>query len=143
MADGIVVDDGGTIAATAAALTAGGVMAGARAMNLVRHWGVELHRQAQANASGRPGPRVITGNLRRSITLRTGVSGGTAWALVGTNAPQARRLELGFHGTDSRGRTYSQPPYPFLRPALDAIKPRFEAAARLLGATVLGPGSGT
>ena len=30
--------------------------------------GLAVERQAKTNASGRPGPNVITGNLRRSIT---------------------------------------------------------------------------
>jgi hypothetical protein len=31
----------------------------------------------------------------------------------------ARRLELGFIGTDSLGRHYHQPPFPYMRPARD------------------------
>jgi hypothetical protein len=33
----------------------------------------------------------------------------------------SRRLELGFSGTDSAGRHYNQPPYPYLRPAYEFI----------------------
>ena len=38
--------------------------------------------------------------------------------LVGTNVEYGKRMEYGFFGTDSKGRTYSQEPRPFLFPAL-------------------------
>lgn len=88
----------------------------------------ELQAAVQRNASGRPGPNVITGHYRRSIgrvTLRTPAG---AVGFVGTDAPQARRLEFGFHGTDSRGRSYRQPPYPHFGPALDQVAPLYAAA---------------
>ena len=73
----------------------------------------------RANASGRPGPRAPTGNFRRSITHMPARNEGTSVkAYVGSNAVQARRLELGFYGPDSLGRHYNQPPYPWLRPAI-------------------------
>lgn len=80
-----------------------------------------------------------TGNLRRSIHVggfgaQGGLEGTTtgtdiggrrstptsAEVLVGTNVEYARRLELGFTGTDSRGRRYHQPARPYLRSALDS-----------------------
>lgn len=80
-----------------------------------------LLTRVKANASGRPGPNAPTGDYRRSWTRRK-VTGGFS---VGTNRPQARRLEYGFVGTDSIGRTYNQPPYPHLGPAVDVIEPLF------------------
>jgi HK97 gp10 family phage protein len=79
-----------------------------------------------------------TGNLARSIHIggvqglespTTGTDIGGAeirqdrvTLYVGTNAEYARRVELGFSGVDSLGRVYTQPAYPFLRPAFDTQK---------------------
>lgn len=115
-------------------LIASGLKAGTRAVVVTRHYGMLLQagvvRRASLPRTGPPGPRLQTGNYVRSINLRVdlaGITGGAA-ATVGTNAPQARRLELGFNGTDSAGRRYHQPPYPHWGPALDEIAPLFAAA---------------
>ncbi len=77
-----------------------------------------IQRQARTNASGRPGPRVRTGTLRRSIRVDGPRRVGTGWeARVGPTVIYSRRVELGFDGTDAIGRTYHQPPYPFFGPA--------------------------
>lgn len=76
-----------------------------------------LVTRIRANASGRPGPRAVTGNYRRSWSARP-VPGAMA-VVVGTNAPQARRLEWGFSGTDSLGRSYNQPPFAHVEPAIN------------------------
>jgi hypothetical protein len=47
---------------------------------------------------------------------------------VGTDRAQANRLERGFVGTDSIGRTYDQPPYPHHGPAVDVIEPLYYLA---------------
>jgi hypothetical protein len=73
------------------------------------------------NASGRPGPNAPTGDYRRSWTRQKIKDGYN----VGTNRPQARRLENGFNGRDSQGRMYNQPPYEHLGPALDEVSPQF------------------
>lgn len=75
---------------------------------------------AKANASGRPGPKAPTGAFRTSITHVAAQSSGTSTvAYVGSNAPQARRLEFGFMGmTDSLGRRFNQPSYPWLTPTI-------------------------
>lgn len=39
---------------------------------------------------------------------------------IGVDAPQAHRLEAGFHGADSLGRVYDQAAEPYAQPALDA-----------------------
>lgn len=64
---------------------------------------------AKANAP------IVSGTLRRSI-LTVPIPGGAA---VGTNLVYARRIELGFSGTDSLDRSYDQAPQPYLRPAFD------------------------
>jgi hypothetical protein len=92
----------------------------AQALNLTA---LRLQTMIQANASGRPGPRVQTGDYRRSWNTRTGIGPDGPWASVGTNAPQARRLEFGFSGTDSIGRNYNQPPYPHVATAVAQIQP--------------------
>lgn len=81
----------------------------------------------------------LTGNNRRGIHVggegsTGGLEGGTTGTdiggqeigattvliPVGTNVAYARRLELGFAGADSLGRTFNQPAQPYLRPAIEA-----------------------
>lgn len=50
------------------------------------------------------------------------VGGPGVWSVF-TAAPQAVRLEMGYHGTDSKGRTYNQPAQPHVRPAVAAVRP--------------------
>lgn len=92
-------------------------------------FGALLQTRVRARASGRPGPRRQKGDYRRGIGRQSGrLPGGGSYAVVGTNAPQGRRLEMGFVGTDSLGRRYSQPPYPHFGPALDETGPEYVAA---------------
>lgn len=67
------------------------------------------------------GPGVLTGYMRNSLQIRESSSyGAFAWQIkVYPDGPYYRRLELGFRGRDSIGRRYNQPPYPFMRPALN------------------------
>jgi len=99
---------------------------------LVRHHGHLLRTAVMRNASGRPGPNVITGDYRRSITVQFYEGDGNFVATVGTNLPQGRRLEFGFHGADSLGRVYNQPPYPHFGPAMDTIGPDFNSGIAAL-----------
>lgn len=99
----------------------------------VRHWGLMLTTKIQANASGRPGPNVVTGDYRRSWTTTFRQVGPVATSESGTNAPQGRRLEFGFHAADSLGRVYNQAPRPHAGPAADWVFPRFEDAVRKAG----------
>lgn len=94
----------------------------------VRTSGSLLRTRIQAHASGRPGPNAPTGDYRRSWSVRFSGARGRLSAEVGTNAPQARRLEYGFTGVDSLGRFYNQPPYPHVQPAVDQTEPEFYAA---------------
>ncbi|HEY1180252.1 MAG TPA: hypothetical protein VGF17_29190 [Phytomonospora sp.] len=90
---------------------------------------VDLQGLTQRNASGRPGPNVITGDYRASWRVETlADGGGQVSRSVGTDRAQARRLEYGFVGPDSLGRVYDQPPYPHHGPAVDAIEPVFRDA---------------
>lgn len=83
--------------------------------------GAMLRTRVRANASGRPGPRVQTGDYRRSISQTNRKVASVAEAHVFTNSPQALRLEYGFTGVDAIGRSYAQPPYPHWRPATEGI----------------------
>lgn len=81
--------------------------------------------RVRANASGRPGPRRVLGDYLRSMSVEhDGAYAGT----IGTDAPQGRRLELGFVGEDSLGRHYNQPPYPHFVPMADWIEVPFADA---------------
>ncbi len=74
--------------------------------------------------------QVKTGTLRRDIHVEMSEEGGHPVALVGTNQPQARRLEKGFIGRDSLGRLYNQAPQPRWRPAFDHNKAKYERMAK-------------
>lgn len=97
------------------------------AERMTRVHGQRLVTKIKANASGRPGPNAPTGDYRRSWTLQVTSRGGFTIAIAGTNRPQGRRLEYGFHGVDSLGRHYNQPAYPHVGPAIDAVEPGFLA----------------
>lgn len=106
-------------------------------------YGQLLRTKVRANASGRPGPRVQTGDYRRSIGLEMYGADGGIQAVVGTNAPQARRLEYGFMNMrDSLGRLYHQPPFPHFNPALDSVAPAYEIALSQLVATTIDTAGG-
>lgn len=75
----------------------------------------------KGKASGRPGPRNVTGDFRRTIVGDWEASGKSVFGQIGSNAAQAARLELGFIGVDVLGRRYNQPPYPYLGPSVPEI----------------------
>jgi hypothetical protein len=89
----------------------------------MRHVGRLGVARIRQNASGRPGPNVITGQYRASWRAETrGIPHG-AECTIGTAKPQGRRLEFGFYDmTDSIGRHYFQPPFPHVQPALGFIE---------------------
>ena len=76
------------------------------------------------------GPYKVTGNLVRSVRpdpsapVRTSV--GVYEQSIYPRAVYSRRIELGFKGTDSLGRNYNQPAYPYFRPGVDDSIPDFE-----------------
>lgn len=100
----------------------------ARVTAKVRHFAQMLETRVKANAAGRPGPNIVTGDYVRSINTTFGRKGTTILATVGTNKPQGRRLEYGFVGADSLGRHYNQAPLPHWGPAVTLIEPEFVAA---------------
>ena len=116
-------------------LKAIGVAATAAVNRIEAQHALLLETRVKANASGRPGPRAITGDYRRSITATRGAEGFGAmlggWT-VGTNAPQGPRLEYGFVGTDRAGRRYNQPAFPHFGPAVPGVEASFLAALHAL-----------
>jgi hypothetical protein len=111
--------------ALAAALDRGAQRSLVAAEAAMRHSAQALVQQVQQRASGRPGPRVITGRYRASWSSEIHRAGPVITAEVGSGAPQARRLEFGFVGVDSLGRHYSQRPFPHLGPAVEQAGPSF------------------
>lgn len=105
----------------------------------MRHVGTAGVSRIRANASGRPGPNVITGQYRASWRSETrGIPHG-AECTIGTNAPQGRRLEFGFWDmTDSIGRHFFQPPYPHVQPALGHIEETLHQQMRAAVGEILG-----
>jgi hypothetical protein len=81
------------------------------------------------NASGRPGPNVISGDYRGSWKRQPFAVPDGGGAEVGTNEPQGRRLEYGFYDrTDSIGRHFFQVPRPHVEPAVNELSGDFEQA---------------
>ncbi|GAA2656738.1 HK97 gp10 family phage protein [Streptomyces vastus] len=114
----------------AAALARLGPAVRARTRAITRHHAMLLQVRIQKNASGRPGPNVITGQYRASWDVTVTAAGGWVSAVVFTDAPQSRRLEYGFVGVDRLGRQYRQPPYPHIEPAFRQTEPGFLEALR-------------
>jgi hypothetical protein len=80
-------------------------------------------------ASGRPGPNIITGQYVASWRIEPFTVPDGGGAVVGTNAPQGRRLEYGFYDmTDSIGRHFFQIPRPHVEPAVNELSPEYERA---------------
>jgi hypothetical protein len=107
--------------------------------DLTRQNAQELRRRIQENANtGIHGPREphIPGTTGRFTGGGRAVS-----ASVWTNAPQANRLEYGFWGmTDRIGRTFHQPAYPHIGPAVDEIEERFAVQLDAVVASIAGRG---
>ena len=80
--------------------------------------GLAVERQAKQNASGRPGPNVRTGNLRRSIKTSMPIKGfeGRYTITVSATMVYARAVELG-HPKWKPGVKY-----PYLGPAANTLK---------------------
>ncbi|MFF3337813.1 HK97 gp10 family phage protein [Streptomyces flavidovirens] len=111
--------------ALAATLARMGPATRARTRTITRHHAMLLRVRIRRNASGRPGPKVITGQYRASWDVRMRTGGGEVTAEVFSDAPQARRLEYGFVGVDSIGRHYRQPPFAHVEPAFRQTEPAF------------------
>ena len=91
-----------------------------------------LRAMIRFNASGRPGPNIITGDYFDSWeTPQPFPVPDGGGAVVGTKKPQGRRLEYGFMNRyDSLGRFYRQPPFPHVEPAVNDLSAEYEQAFR-------------
>lgn len=80
--------------------------------------GMAVESQAKKNASGRPGPNVVTGNLRRSITTSNAQKGFEGIYSVDVSATMvyARAVELG------HPRWKPGVKYPYLGPAASGLQ---------------------
>ena len=106
-----------------AALTRVSAEADAGSKRAIGRAGAEVVKVAQENASGDPGPEVVTGTLRRGIRM-TPVhrAGPIGWQTeVGPTVIYSRRIDLGFKGEDALGRIYSQEPKPYFTPAWEKV----------------------
>lgn len=89
--------------------------------------GIAKRKVSRLNPGGvpsRPGepPRLVTGTLRSNIAGVAEERGrdivGALGVRKGPADKYARRLELGFKGTDAAGRNVSQAARPYLRPTI-------------------------
>lgn len=98
-----------------------------------------LQAMIRYNASGRPGPNIITGDYFDSWRTEPFAVPDGGGAEIGTDRPQGRRLEQGFMNMyDSLGRFYRQPPFPHVGPAVteleqDILDPFKAACDRIFG----------
>lgn len=99
-----------------------GRLLGGPVKGLLTKAAIMLERRAKEKASGRPGPRVVTGRLRASITHELDAKPVPMWAKVGSDVKYAPFVEFGHL---SRGGT-KVPAYPFLTPALEELKEEIE-----------------
>jgi hypothetical protein len=82
-------------------------------------------------------PHKVSTRLFQSIVTKVYTAGSLVIGLVGSKVIYARRLELGFVGTDRAGRNVQQGPRPYLRPA---FRESSEAVKRELGGTPISGG---
>lgn len=77
------------------------------------------HKKNEPHVGGSK-PNIVTGTLRRSIRNDgiNRVGFGIYTTTVGPSTEYGRRVEMGFKGTDSAGRTFAQPAYPYFGPAV-------------------------
>ena len=95
----------------------------------VQQQGRLLRAPIMENASGRPGPNVITGDYRGSWKTDPFPVPDGGGVDVGTREPQGRRLEYGFMNMyDSLGRYYRQPPFPHVEPAVNELSTQYQQA---------------
>jgi HK97 gp10 family phage protein len=91
-----------------------------RAQEIVEKTAHDVEAAAKIHASGRPGPNVITGHLRASIHTEPP---GRLEQEVRVSAFYGIYLEMG---------TRNMPPYPFLGPGAENVRPGFHRAVAAL-----------
>jgi hypothetical protein len=86
------------------------------------------HPRGKPHVGGnKPNVQIPGGKLRESISLipesPVMLGPGKYTISVAPTMIYGRRVELGFTGTDSLGRHFNQPPYPYLQPGVDKALP--------------------
>jgi len=86
------------------------------------------HPRGKPHVGGnKPNVQIPGGKLRESISLipesPVMLGPGKYTISVAPTVIYGRRVELGFHGADSRGRVYDQQGYPYLQPGVDKALP--------------------
>lgn len=71
---------------------------------------------------------VETGQYRDSWYIEFVMVGDVLLASVQTDEPYANRLEFGFIGLDSLGRSFNQPPQPHVGPATTMVQSDYDSA---------------
>ena len=81
------------------------------------------------NISGMSRPHARTGKLRTSIGVHevSQVGPGRWMSKTGPTMAYGRRVEMGFTGSDSKGRHYQQSPYPYMSPGFEKARPELES----------------
>lgn len=103
----------------AAATQTAAVEAGDAVLPIVEN---HMHGPLPPKPAGSP-PARRSGNLIGALTTEPMGPFGRRIFPDGEKAPYARRVERGFHGTDSIGRHYDQPAYPYLAPGWEDARP--------------------
>lgn len=92
-----------------------------KASKVVQAYGIAIAGEAAKNAP------VDTSALRNSILSESHMLDSMAFRIQ-DGVEYGLRIELGFNGEDSLGRTYHQAARPFLTPAIEKMKAQFYKA---------------
>lgn len=84
--------------------------------------------QLKLRASGRPGPRRITGDYTRQMNMQADHGPDGVVVTIGGTGVQGPRLEFGFVGTDSLGRSYKQRAYRHYGPTYDWLNGQLDGS---------------
>lgn len=101
------------------------VLAAAKAQVLSRECTARNGRAMLAAVVERAPKR--TGHYAGTIKLQVSYKAGQATATVYSDHPAAWRLERGFHGVDSRGRSYNEEGRPHFSVGAANVAPKFTA----------------
>lgn len=89
-------------------------------LDAVTDYAQTLEGEIKARQGIPPAPGTPTGTYQGSWVHDVKQAGETVEGVVGTQQPQARRLEFGFVGPDRLGRVYHQAPRPHVAPSIEA-----------------------
>lgn len=106
---------------------------------IVSKGGLAIQASTLKHMDGRPGPKVVSGTLRRSVKVLSieRLSFGRWESRTAPTTVYGRRIELGFHGADSLGRIYNQPGYPYVQPGISDAQPVLVGIYRMAWSSAL------